>query len=56
MSRPRLRKDDDRFIHIRMSADMHRRLRVRAAELDVSIQEWVHDLVEEALKTRKGKR
>ena len=43
-----------RLIHIRLPEETHRLLRIRAAELDVSIQYWVEQLIEKALK-RGGK-
>ncbi len=44
-----------RMIHIRISDETHRRLRIRAAELDTTIQAWVESLIENGLKPqRKG--
>jgi len=40
---------DERMIHVRLSAETHRLLRIRVADLDASIQDWVADLVEAAL-------
>jgi len=37
------------MIHIKMSPDLHKRLRMRAAEEDTSIQQYVLALVELAL-------
>ena len=37
------------MIHIRLSDDVHKRLRVRAAELDTSIQDWVSKLITKVL-------
>ena len=34
-----------RMIHIRLPEELHKRLRVRAAETDVTIQEWVVDAI-----------
>ena len=39
----------ERKIHIRLSQDMHRRLRIRCAELDVTIQDYVVRTLEHAL-------
>jgi predicted HicB family RNase H-like nuclease len=36
---------DARLIHIRLKPETHKRLRVRAAEEDVSIQDWVETLI-----------
>jgi hypothetical protein len=50
------------MIHIRMSADVHKRLRIRsfsqgekecAAEQDTTIQDWVARLVESELDRQK---
>ena len=40
---------DARKIHIRLVPDLHRRLRIRCAELDVTIQDFVVDLLEREL-------
>jgi len=40
---------DVRVIHIRLSPDLHRRLRIRAAEEDKTIQEWVSNVIARAL-------
>lgn len=51
----------ERMIHIRLKADTHRRLRVQAAEEDVTIQDWVTGLIEQELSnpsyvSRKNKK
>jgi len=38
-----------RKIHIRLLPDLHRRLRIRCAELDTTIQDFVVDLLERDL-------
>lgn len=40
----------DRMIHVRLSADTHRLLRIRVAALDTNIQDWVAALIEAALE------
>ena len=47
--RPRIR-----MIHIRLPEQLHKTLRIRAAEADITIQEWVVDAIEARLK-RNGK-
>jgi len=42
-------KNDERMLHIRMSADMHRHVRVRAAEADATIQDWMIAVIEREL-------
>jgi len=43
-----------RLIHIRLKPETHKRLRVRAAEEDVSIQDWVAALIETSLPASKS--
>lgn len=40
---------EERLIHIRLTSEVHRRLRVRVAEEDTSIQEWVSAFIEREL-------
>lgn len=51
--RPDLRSEA-RLIHIRLKPETHKRLRVRAAEDDVSIQDWVEALIETGLAAAKS--
>jgi len=46
----------ERMIHVRLKNSTHRLLRVRAAEDDVTIQEWVTSLIERALNNSSGGR
>ena len=47
------RKEDgqarQRMIHVRLDSETHRKLRVRVAENDLTIQEWVTSLIAEQL-------
>lgn len=43
-----------RLIHIRLKPETHKRLRVRVAEEDVSIQDWVETLIENGLAAPKA--
>lgn len=43
-----------RMIHIRVSPETHKRLRVWAAEEDTTIQDIVSGLIERGLSKRKG--
>lgn len=38
-----------RMIHIRLPEDVHKRLRIRVAELDTTIQDWVSSLIRKVL-------
>ena len=40
---------NERMIHIRLPGNVHKRLRVRAAELDVSIQRLVEEIIKKEL-------
>lgn len=44
-----------RMIHIRLPEEVHKRLRVRAAELDTSIQDWVSKLIKKVLDRVGGR-
>jgi len=39
-----------RMIHIRLPEDVHKKVRVRAAEADITIQDWVLEAIHEYLK------
>lgn len=41
MKEIRQKKPDTRMIHVRIPEELHKRLRVSAAENDITIQEWV---------------
>jgi len=45
-----------RMIHIRLSEDVHKRLRIRVAELDTTIQDWVAKLVKTVLDRVESKK
>ncbi|HUX08007.1 MAG TPA: CopG family transcriptional regulator [Acidobacteriota bacterium] len=44
------KKDKKRMIHIRLPEDIHKRLRIRVAELDTTIQDWVEKLITKVLE------
>ncbi len=56
VTKSKRKPESGRMIHIRLTDETHKRLRVRAAELDTSIQSWVEALIEKNLKpgTKKG--
>jgi len=41
MNRLNKSKTNNRMIHIRLTEDLHKRLRIRAAENDTTLQDWV---------------
>jgi len=47
-------RDAERKIHIRLTQDMHRQLRIRCAELDVTIQDYVVRMLDQALASEAG--
>jgi predicted HicB family RNase H-like nuclease len=46
---------EGQMIHIRLPKDVHRLLRIRVAEQDTRIQDWVAALIEKELRGGKGK-
>jgi len=44
---------EGRMIHVRLSESVHKRLRIRVAEEDTTIQHWVADLIEQRLQRAK---
>jgi len=49
-------RNAERKIHIRMDEDLHKRLRIRCAELDTTIQNYVVELLERELSAGKRPR
>ena len=39
-----------RMVHIRLPEDIHKKVRVQAAESDTTIQDWVLEAIQEYLK------
>lgn len=55
-TKPDQSRPHTRMIHIRLPEQLHKKLRVRAAESDITIQDWVVDAIEAQLKrNRKDK-
>lgn len=38
-------RSEGRMIHIRLSEETHKKLRIRVAEEEITIQNWVADLI-----------
>lgn len=56
MARIRKDKREGRMIHVRIPLEVHRRVRLRVAEEDSTIQDWVAALVEKEVSGKtKGK-
>lgn len=43
------------MVHIRLPEDVHKKVRVRAAEADITIQDWVLEAIQERLKPSESK-
>ncbi|MCL0058445.1 type II toxin-antitoxin system HicB family antitoxin [Dehalococcoidia bacterium] len=43
------REAKTRMIHVRLPEDMHKKLRIRTAETDVTIQDWVLKVIQREL-------
>ncbi|MEW6745345.1 MAG: hypothetical protein AB1486_21545 [Planctomycetota bacterium] len=50
------RRDEARKIHIRLTAELHQPLRVRCAERDTTIQDFVVELLERKLGPEGGRK
>ncbi len=46
----------ERMIHVRLSEAMHKTVRIRAAEADETIQEWVAKAIQNELDHREAKK
>jgi predicted HicB family RNase H-like nuclease len=47
---------EGRMIHVRLPPEVHKRLRIRTAEMDTSIQEWVAAVVIKELEHQETER
>jgi hypothetical protein len=50
MARKPMDRSNHRMIHIWLTEELHKKVRMKAAQLDTSIQNWVVAAVEAALK------
>ncbi len=44
---------NERLLHIRVSEELHKRLRIRAAELDTTMQKVVEQIIEKEFGKKK---
>ena len=44
-TKPEQAKIKTRMVHIRLPEDFHKKLRIRAAEADMTIQDWVTNAI-----------
>ncbi len=49
-------KTKERMIHVRLPEAIHKKVRIRAAETDQTIQEWVFEAVRHELEHQKAKK
>jgi len=53
-----LKRPKTRMVHVRLTEDLHKRLRIRAAESDTTLQDWVAMVIKNELDRQnheKGK-
>ena len=43
------KKTKTRMVHVRLPEEVHKRLRIKAAEGDTTLQDWVAAVIEKAL-------
>ena len=52
------KRPKERMVHVRLTEELHKRLRIRAAENDTTLQDWVATAIENELdrqEREKGK-
>ena len=49
MKKREKKRESERLMHIRLSEEVHKRLRIRAAELDITMQKLVEQMIEKKL-------
>ena len=58
MKKDNLKRPKTRMVHVRLTEELHKRLRIRAAENDTTLQDWVAIAIENELDRQdreKGK-
>jgi predicted HicB family RNase H-like nuclease len=55
MNKEEKTKPNTRMLHIRLPEILHKKVRIRAAEDDKTIQDWVVDAIESRLQQAKHK-
>ncbi len=58
MRKDNLRQANTRMVHVRLTEDVHKKLRIRAAETDMTLQDWVAIAIKNELERQdheKGK-
>ena len=58
MNKDNLKRPEVRMVHVRLTEELHKRLRIRAAENDTTLQDWVAMAIKNELNRQdreKGK-
>ncbi|HUT53126.1 MAG TPA: hypothetical protein VM658_07025 [bacterium] len=48
------KKDDLRMIHVRLDPETHKKLRIKCAEEDKGVQDFIRELIVKAVDRKKG--
>lgn len=56
MPREKTTHTKPKMIHIRLDQDLHQKLRIHVANANLTIQDWVEKLIQENVKSNRGKR
>jgi len=56
MKQGNLNEIKNRMVHIRLPEDLHKRVRIRAAETDQTIQDWVVAALQKEIDRQNRKR
>jgi predicted HicB family RNase H-like nuclease len=56
MPREKTAHTKPKMIHIRLSEELHQKLRIQVANENLKIQDWVEKLIEDNVKASRGKR
>ena len=54
MNTKKQKETKERMIHVRLPEDMHKKVRIRAAETDQTIQNWVFKVIKRELEHEKA--
>jgi len=54
MPRKKLPEKRERMIHVRLTDDLHKQLKIEVAEKRQTIQDWVSALIVKALRKQRG--
>lgn len=56
MRNDNIKRPKERMVHVRLPEELHKRLRVKAAEEDTTLQDWVAMAIENELDRQDRKR